>query len=91
MRLATSLTGSAEFLFRIRSISKLEAEKFGTLVAMAGEIGNSLGQQMPELFAGEAGAGPAGAGGNASAIFSVNGHLIMGRRPMPQVVPALKE
>lgn len=70
---------------------KLEGETFGTLVAMAGEIGNSLGQQMPELFSGEAGAGPAGAGGSAAAIYSVNGHIIMGRRPMPQVAPAFKE
>ena len=70
---------------------QLEAEKFGDMVQVAGEIGNSLGQQMPELFAGEAGAGPAGAGGSAAAIFSVNGHLILGRRPMPQVVPGLHE
>jgi hypothetical protein len=69
---------------------QLEGETFGTLNAVAGEIGTHLGQSMPELFGGEAGAG-AGAGGSTAALFSVNGHLIMGRRPAPQVLPNFKE
>lgn len=68
---------------------QLEAETFGTLNQVANEIGQSLGQQMPELFGGEAGAA-AGAGGSTAALYSVNGHLIMGRRPVPTVVPAFK-
>ena len=59
----------------------LQGESFKTVEAVAAEIGNSLGQQMPELFAGEAvGAAPVA----HAALYSVNGHLIMGRRPAPQ-------
>jgi hypothetical protein len=69
---------------------KLGGETFANVTALAGEIGNSLGQSMPELFTGAEAGAAAGAGGGAAALYAVNGHLIMGRRPAPMVVPSVK-